>query len=251
MSETLFEALRESHEIQRALMRKLMRSKVGQLRIDLFTQLRIELAAHEASEERYLYAQILMDDRGLDSSRDALADHHKMDIIVADLQTRDHAGRGWMQNVKKLSMELHDHLREEETIFFQLSGKILTNPQKIALAKKYRTDYTRMHKKLERDEDARSWFGHSSARKLWSVPDCLHGSASSCARSLVRSAQKDPTALEEIAARGECDVAHQPRDKSDREQERCRTQRHSVDGPRDCGGAHKHRPRAKDGSGGG
>jgi hypothetical protein len=35
-----------------------------------------------------------VDDRGLDSSRDSLADHHKMDIIVADLQTRDHAGRG-------------------------------------------------------------------------------------------------------------------------------------------------------------
>lgn len=151
MPETIFEALRESHEIQRSLIRKLMRSEVGQRRIDIFTQLRIELAAHEAAEERYLYAPILMDDRGLDSSRDALADHHKMDKIVEDLQTRDHAGRGWMQNVKKLSKELHEHLREEEKIFFQLSGKILADAQKRTLARKYRADYTRMHTRLEQE----------------------------------------------------------------------------------------------------
>lgn len=148
MTDNIFEALRESHEIQRSLMRKLMLSKVGDHRVDVFTQLRIELAAHEAAEERYLYAPMLMDDRGLDSSRDALADHHKMDEIVADLQTPDHAGSGWMAKLRKLSKELHEHLREEEKIFFQLAGKILDESAKASLAKKYRKDYQRMHEKL-------------------------------------------------------------------------------------------------------
>ncbi|MGY3040337.1 hemerythrin superfamily protein [Rhodanobacter sp. TND4EL1] len=148
MTDNIFEALRESHQIQRSLMRKLTLSKVGEHRVEVFTQLRIELAAHEAAEERYLYAPMLMDDRGLDSSRDALADHHKMDEIVADLQTPDHAGRSWMAKVRQLSKELHDHLREEERIFFQLAGKILDEPAKSALAKKYRKDYQRMHEKL-------------------------------------------------------------------------------------------------------
>ncbi|MDB6060906.1 MAG: hemerythrin [Verrucomicrobiaceae bacterium] len=149
MSETIFEALRESHTIQRSLIRKLMLSKTGDYRNEVFQRLRIELSAHEASEERYLYAKILMDDRGLNSSRDALADHHEMDGIVEDLKKRDNAEHGWMSTVKKLSEKLHEHLREEEKIFFQISGKILTDKQKISLAVKYRKDYASMHKKLE------------------------------------------------------------------------------------------------------
>jgi hemerythrin superfamily protein len=148
MTDNIFEALRESHVTQRSLIRKLMLSKVGQHRIDTFTELRIELAAHEAAEERYLYIPMLMDDRGLDSSRDALADHHKMDKLVADLQTPDHSGSSWMAKVRKLSEELHKHLREEEMIFFQLAGKIIDESAKVTLAKKYRKDYQRIREKL-------------------------------------------------------------------------------------------------------
>jgi hypothetical protein len=148
LNETIFEALRESHKTQRSLIRKLMLSEPGPRRVELFTELRIELASHEAAEERFLYAPIMMDDRGLHSSRDALADHHKMDDLVEKLQTPNHAGTRWMATVHKLSEELHDHLREEEKIFFQLSGKILTETQKTGLAKKYRKDFARMQKTL-------------------------------------------------------------------------------------------------------
>jgi len=148
MSETIFEALRESHKIQRSLIRKLVRSEPGTHRVEIFTALRIELAAHEAAEERYLYVPMLMDDRGLHPSRDALADHHTMDDLVEELQTRNHAGRKWTATVEKLSEELHDHLKEEERQFFQLGGKILTDRQKTSLAKKYRKDYHAMHTKL-------------------------------------------------------------------------------------------------------
>jgi hemerythrin superfamily protein len=148
MAETIFEALRESHKIQRSLMRSLMLSKPGEHRVHVFGELRVELAAHEAAEERYLYVDILMDDRGLHSARDALGDHHKMDKLVEKLQTQDHSGRSWMSTVKKLSKALHDHLHEEETIFFQISGKILNATQKTALAKKYRKNYLEMRVKL-------------------------------------------------------------------------------------------------------
>lgn len=146
--ETIFDALRESHQTQRSLIRKLRLSNPGAKRQEIFTELRIELASHEAAEERFLYCEILMDDRGLHASRDALADHHKMDEIVERLQTRDHRGRGWMRTVEGLANELHDHLREEEKIFFQLSGKILNATKKISLAKKYRKNFEKMKKKL-------------------------------------------------------------------------------------------------------
>ncbi len=150
MPESIYDALRDSHDIQRSLLRKLLRSKPGSReRIDLFTQTRIELQAHEAAEERYLYAPILMDDMGLDSARHALHEHHQVDELIADLRKLDPAGDAWIDTARKLSKEVHHHLREEETKFFQVSGKILGDTQKARAARQYRKDYQRMHRKLE------------------------------------------------------------------------------------------------------
>lgn len=149
MSETIYDALRESHEIQRSLLRKLLRSKPGtQERISLFKEVRIELAAHEAAEERFLYAPMLMDDMGLNSTRHALHEHHEIDELVEDVQKLDGTGAAWLEKAKELSHKVHHHLREEEKKFFQMSGKILSATAKAQLAKRYRKDYLRMHKML-------------------------------------------------------------------------------------------------------
>ncbi len=150
MTETIYDALRESHEIQRSLLRKLLRSKPGtQARISLFRDLRIELEAHEAAEERYLYVPMLMEDMGLDSSRHALHEHHQIDELVADVQALETDGDAWLEKARELSHEVHHHLREEEKKFFQVSGRILDDTQKTRLAAKYRKDYARMHRKLK------------------------------------------------------------------------------------------------------
>ncbi len=149
MPETIYEALRESHEIQRTLLRKLLRSKAGSReRIDLLTETRIELEAHEAAEERYLYVPMLMEDMGLDSARHALSEHHEIDELIADLQKLEPAGGAWIETARELSKKVHHHLREEEKKFFQVSGKILGDSQKSKLARQYRKDYERMHRKL-------------------------------------------------------------------------------------------------------
>lgn len=152
MDETIYDTLRESHQIQRSLCRKLLLSKPHtERRIALFTDLRIELAAHAAAEERYLYAPILMDDMGLESSRHALHEHHEMDELVEQLQEEKTSSRGWLAIARKLSDKVHHHLREEEKKFFQVSGKILSETQKLRLAKQYRKDYVRMLKALRQD----------------------------------------------------------------------------------------------------
>jgi hypothetical protein len=149
MSDTIYDALRESHEIQRSLLRKLLRSKPGtQQRISLFKSVRIELQAHEAAEERFLYAPMLMDDTGLSSTRHALHEHHEIDELVEEVQQLDPAGDAWLEKARELSHEVHHHLREEEKKFFQVSGKILSEVQKSRLAKRYRKDYARMHRML-------------------------------------------------------------------------------------------------------
>lgn len=150
MTETIYDALRSSHERQRKLCRQLLRTRPRtESRISTFTELRVELAAHAAAEERFLYAPILMDDMGLSSSRHALHEHHQIDELIEDLQVADHAGSAWMATAKALSHKVHHHLREEEKKFFQVSGKILGDTQKARLAKRYRKDYARMIKVLQ------------------------------------------------------------------------------------------------------
>lgn len=149
MPDNIYDALRESHEIQRSLLRHLLRSKPGtRERIALFTQARNELQAHEAAEERYLYVPLLMDDRGLSASRHALHEHHQIDELVEDLQKLKPTEAAWLDKAKELSKKVHHHLREEEKKFFQVSGKVLGAGRKASLAKAYRKDYASMHRKL-------------------------------------------------------------------------------------------------------
>lgn len=151
MTETLYDALRESHENQRSLFRKVMRSKPGtRNRIALFTELRVELCAHEAAEERFLYAPTLMDDMGLSSARHALHEHHQIDELIEEVQGIPPSDDRWIEKLKELSERVHHHLREEEHKFFQVSGKILTDSQKARLAGRYRRDHARMLKQLHK-----------------------------------------------------------------------------------------------------
>jgi hypothetical protein len=149
MTAPLYQALHESHELQRGLCRRLLRSKPGtRERIELFTALRHELQAHEAAEERFLYAPMLMDDAGLVSTRHALHEHHQIDELVEDLQKLDPDEKAWLDTARELSKCVHHHLREEESKFFQMSGKVLSATQKTRLAGRYRRDYARMHRTL-------------------------------------------------------------------------------------------------------
>ncbi len=150
---TLYDELRASHARQRALCSSLVRTqaKNADKRQALFRELRIELAAHAAAEERYLYVPMLMFDMGLNSARHALAEHHEMDELVEDLQGLDPAGEAWGSKAGELAHKVRHHLKEEESKFFQVSGKLLTDTRKQRLARQYRKDYERMLKVAAKD----------------------------------------------------------------------------------------------------
>ena len=93
----IFDVIRESHDLQRDLCRKVTASRGDMAaRQVLFLQLKVELMAHAAAEERHLYVPLLMNDGGLDASRHALHEHHEIDELLDDLSVRtkkliDHA----------------------------------------------------------------------------------------------------------------------------------------------------------------
>ncbi|WP_374676100.1 hemerythrin domain-containing protein [Ideonella sp.] len=143
---SIYDALRASHEIQRALCRQIVRIPGSRpdKRVAVFKSLRLELAAHEAAEERFLYVPMLMHDTGLDPSRHALHEHHQMDEMVEDIQALAPEGEAWMTHVKALAHKVRHHLDEEEHKFFQASGKILSDTQKLTLGRRYLRDHARM-----------------------------------------------------------------------------------------------------------
>jgi Hemerythrin HHE cation binding domain len=140
----LYDALRASHASQRRLCGSLVRSTGADKRRQVLHELRIELAAHAAAEERYLYVPILMFDMGLDSARHALSEHHQIDELVDELRKLDPGGDAWARKALELSHKVRHHLKEEETKFFQVSGKLLSAEQKTELARQYARDLERM-----------------------------------------------------------------------------------------------------------
>src|SRR5690606_11202990 len=110
-TDNIYEALRESHEVQRSLCRKLLRAAPhSDRRQEVFRELKIELAAHAAAEERFLYAPILMDDMGLDPSRHAMSEHHEIDELVESLGHAEARGGRWLARARKLVEEVRHHL---------------------------------------------------------------------------------------------------------------------------------------------
>lgn len=147
----IFEALRESHEVQRDLAEKLVQTSGDTPeRRELFDQLKNELFAHAVAEDRYFYIPLMMTDSGLNITRHALAEHHEMDELLEQLTETEFSNPGWLAIAKKLSETVHHHLEEEEHGFFQQAGKILEDKEKETLAKKYQAEYKK-YKKIDKD----------------------------------------------------------------------------------------------------
>lgn len=145
----IFEALRQSHDTQREIGTQLIQTKgASEQRTELFKQYKLELSAHETAEERYFYVPLLMDDNGVDLTRHALAEHHKIDELIEQLEETEQHSPTWLVYAKKLVEEVHHHLEEEEQRFFQMAGKILTDKQKENLAKKYLKEFKQQKEKL-------------------------------------------------------------------------------------------------------
>ena len=139
----IFEALRISHTTQRALADQLVITQGhSHERNMVFTALRKELESHETAEERCFYVPLIEHDASVDMARHGIAEHHEMDEMVEELLKVDMASPAWLAKARALHHKIHHHLDEEEQVFFQFAGKILTAPQKIALAKAYEAEFT-------------------------------------------------------------------------------------------------------------
>lgn len=138
----IFEALRISHVTQRTLADHLLETQGdSKERRSLFRELKSELAAHAAAEERFFYVPLIAHDMTQEPSRHGIAEHHQMDKLVEVLEGTDFSSPGWLLSAKALRHKIYHHLEDEEQGVFQLAGKVLTDAEKLSLAKEYEGEF--------------------------------------------------------------------------------------------------------------
>ena len=138
----IFEALRTSHDTHRGLANSLiMTSGDSKERDLLFKELKDELAAHAAAEERFFYVPLIAHDMTQEPSRHGIAEHHEMDELVEKLEEIEFSSPAWISVAKELHHKIHHHLEDEEQGIFQLAGKVLTEAEKLSLAKDYEGEF--------------------------------------------------------------------------------------------------------------
>jgi hemerythrin-like domain-containing protein len=144
----IFEALRVSHQTQRELYARLLSSNSEKHeRSHVFSELKRELLAHETAEERCFYVPLFEHDATVDAARHAISEHHQMDEMVEKMEALDDSSPQWRDLAQKLSDKIEHHLTEEEHKFFQEAGKVLTEEQKVSLAKAYEAEFTSLRVK--------------------------------------------------------------------------------------------------------
>ncbi|WP_040279771.1 hemerythrin domain-containing protein [Psychroserpens damuponensis] len=142
----IFEAIREDHDIQRNLLDKLVKTSGDtKKRDELFKSLKTELQVHADAEERHYYKPLIDSDVMQDKARHGIAEHHEIDELIEKLEETDYDSSAWLKTAKDLKHKVEHHLEDEEHKFFQQSGKVLSDSQKISLATAYNT-YMNSHR---------------------------------------------------------------------------------------------------------
>lgn len=138
----IFEALRLSHDTQRALCVHILKTEgASPERTNLFRELKHELAAHAAAEERCFYTPLIGIDSTMAQARHGMAEHHEMDELVDELNKIEMSSPGWLPHFRKLRDKVFHHLEDEEHAIFQLAGKVLPEKDKTALAVAYEEEF--------------------------------------------------------------------------------------------------------------
>lgn len=138
----IFEALRLSHDTQRGLATQLLATEGDTpRRTELFRELKHELAAHAAAEERCFYAPLIEFDSTMAQARHGMAEHHEMDELVDQLNKIEPSSPAWLAHFRKLRDKVFHHLDDEEHAIFQLAGKVLPEGKKNSLAKAYEEEF--------------------------------------------------------------------------------------------------------------
>ena len=131
---TIFEALRRDHEVQRALINRLVESGATNERVACFAEFKAALQAHMKLEEHHFYGPLLLDERSRGTARRSMAEHMELHELLDMLSRYDFGAAQWIQTARDLEHRLERHLSEEENDVFQVARAVLTAEQENGIA---------------------------------------------------------------------------------------------------------------------
>lgn len=139
----ILEALRLSHDTQRAMALQILESSDAARRRELFAEFKRDLGAHAAAEERWFYLPLIEHDSTMGLARHGMGEHHEMDELVAEVEKLDAGTAQWLSQFRKLQEKVFHHLDDEEEDFFDVARKVLGEPQLTELSTGYEEDFAK------------------------------------------------------------------------------------------------------------
>lgn len=137
---TIFEAIRQDHDVQRDLLDKLVKTSGDtKTRDEIFKAVKKQLEVHADAEERHFYKPLISNDMMQEHARHGIAEHHEIDELIEQLEDTERDASSWLKIAKDLKHKVEHHLEDEEHSFFQLAGKIFSDTQKTSLATSYQS----------------------------------------------------------------------------------------------------------------
>lgn len=121
----VFEVLAEQHREALELLRRAGTVGSPQKRRQFWTEARRRLLSHERAEEQVVYAML----EGHDEAETVLEQHGdqavELELAIAELDASDEASDEWVSRMRDLMAMVDDHVRDEETEFFQRAQEVL------------------------------------------------------------------------------------------------------------------------------
>jgi iron-sulfur cluster repair protein YtfE (RIC family) len=121
MSETIIVKIKESHQIIRKLFEETEKESNIEIKKDLYLQLKSELNAHMASEERTIYKHLtedVGDEEAENIAHDAFDEHEQIRQSIEDLDKHSIENPRWNKLFEILKKEFIDHQIKEELSLF-------------------------------------------------------------------------------------------------------------------------------------
>ncbi len=119
----VFELLAAEHREALELLR--LAGTASSKRRQYWTDARRRLIAHERAEEQVVYAML----EGHDEAESMLEQHGdqavELELAIAELDATDEGSSEWIERLRDVMAMVDDHVRDEETEFFQRAQEVL------------------------------------------------------------------------------------------------------------------------------
>lgn len=112
-------------------------------RASLFKKLRRELMSHAKAEETVVYERVRAKTSHPDLIQPAKREHEGMVHLMDMIYSMDPATNTWMEKVMTLKEMVEQHVREEETTFFEEMKLLFNEEESRAMAEAFHTEKTR------------------------------------------------------------------------------------------------------------